>query len=157
MKTRATIMNFMIKNIPLLAISIITCLSSQLTMSLDQQKLPATFKIIPHADWTNKYEAKITLVNNTDQKFSNGWQLQFNFSSPDQTITKIRSGVTTIRASNPIIITNTPQHIRTQVGGTRTITITVNKNPNTIPEIPTITAIAFDNPNNRPLTLTQES
>ncbi len=138
------------KNI--LLIMIVTIFASSISAIRSDQQLSAKFEIIPHPDWTNAYEAKITLVNK-GPKLSNGWQLQFNFSSPDQTIKKISSGITPLNESNQIIITNLAQHIRTSAGGQRVIKIIVNKNPNTIPQIPTITTIANAPLNSSPKTL----
>lgn len=140
-------MKFRIKNSFLFFLLITISSVSQFISSSNQQlNLSATFEIDHKSITEKQYQAKINLVNN-GSKLCNGWQLQFNFSSPDQVIKKISSGITTISASNQITITNTPQHIRTPAGGKRTIRITVQKNPDTIPTAPTIVATADQSSN----------
>jgi Cellulose binding domain len=134
-------MKYGTKNSFLFFLLIASCSSLQIASSNLQQPLSATFEIDPQSIKDTQYQAKINLVNN-GSKLCNGWQLEFNFSSADQVIKKISSGVTTVGASNPITITNIPQHIRTAAGGRRTIRITVQKNYDTIATAPTITATA---------------
>ena len=97
------------------------------------QQLTPSYQIINNPSNPNTYQLIIQLTNNGSD-LTNGWQLQFNFSTPDQQITRINSG-TAQTTSNLVTIVNLPQQIRTDAGFTRTVRITVRKNAQTIPGI----------------------
>lgn len=96
-------------------------------------QLTPAYQIIKNPSNPNTYQLIIQLTNNGSD-LANGWQLQFNFSTPDQQITRINSGIAQT-TSNLVTIVNLPQHIRTDAGLTRTVRITVRKNAQTIPGI----------------------
>jgi hypothetical protein len=144
-------MKLLIKhNLLLFLLVTISCNYDQSIASANNP-LSATFIIVPNSMKDTQYQAEIILLNTTNKTLSDGWQLQFNFSSPDQTIKKISSGTTTLGASSPITISNLRQHVRTSPQGKRTIRMTVNKNAGTIPAIPVISTSALvdtDGPSN---------
>jgi hypothetical protein len=106
--------------------------SSNQTLNSSKQLTPS-YQIINNPNNPDTYQLIIQLTNNGSD-LTNGWQLQFNFSTPDQQITRIHSGIAQT-TSNLVTIINLPQHIRTNGGFTRTIRITVRKNAQTIPGI----------------------
>lgn len=106
--------------------------SSNQMLSSSKQLTPS-YQIINNPKNPHTYQLIIQLTNNGSD-LTNGWQLQFNFSTPDQQIARINSG-TAQTTSNLVTIVNLPQHIRTDGGFTRTVRITVRKNAQTIPGI----------------------
>jgi len=118
---------------------ILLSVTSQLVVS-SQSPITATFSIEPNSMKDTQYKAFITLVNN-GPALSRGWQLNFNFSSFDQIIQKVTGG-NAQKKSNPIIINNTSQHIRTAQGQKRTVRLTISKDATTIPTIPVVTVVA---------------
>ncbi len=128
------------KKIGLFSILALSCLSFQTIMTNDSQ-LSATFKIV--ADLNTKYIAEITVTNN-GPKITGGWQLDFDFSSKDQTIKKIWSNKAIIKDGHVTII-NSPQHIRIPANSSRNIRLEINKKANTTPSIPNIIATVLNN------------
>jgi hypothetical protein len=115
-----------------------------------------TIPAMKNPDPNKYYTATITVTNNSTTTIYNGWQVDFNFSSPDQTIQKMSNGVI-VSANNPISIKNTPQLIRIdrsafinpatgaliQVSSStnpRIIYLLINKQPGSRPIAPIVTA-----------------